>query len=371
MPINVYTGLMRSGKTYEVVSQVILQAVAQGRRVVTNVDGISNDLIRDYAGQKYGLESEKLGSVIHVSNADVFKEDFFPYYDDAKDVHTDTIVQPGDLVCIDEAWRFWPASGGKIHKNHQSFFLEHGHFTNENTGVACDLVLMIQDMGTLHRSLKTVVAFNFRTHKKVSLGLSNTYSISMFEGYKQTKQTQIGNWVRTYRKEIFPLYSSFNGGIEGKTVNVDSRQNIFSSKRLWIIGLLCIVGGGYSANNLWNYFHPQKINEGSEKTTPNIGGGNTSDKANLHQEIPRQILRNFSENWRISGSFSSNGNSYVVVTNSAGAIRVESPSVFHNDGYAKLGEIDGERVTVWSGVSRQNSSSLSSAQPAQSSFGGK
>jgi hypothetical protein len=44
---------------------------------------------------------------------------------------------------------------------------------------------------------------------------------------------------------------------------------------------------------------------------------------------------------------------------------------FHNDGYAKLGEIDGERVTVWSGVSRQNSSSLSSAQPAQSSFGGK
>jgi len=34
--INVYTGLMGSGKSYEVVSEVILTATAAGRRVVTN-----------------------------------------------------------------------------------------------------------------------------------------------------------------------------------------------------------------------------------------------------------------------------------------------------------------------------------------------
>ena len=61
MPINVYTGLMRSGKSYEVVSEVILEAIAKGRRVVTNVDGISNDLIRAYVAQKRGIELETLG----------------------------------------------------------------------------------------------------------------------------------------------------------------------------------------------------------------------------------------------------------------------------------------------------------------------
>jgi zona occludens toxin len=35
MAINAYTGLMGSGKSYEVVSSVILPAVKSGRRVVS------------------------------------------------------------------------------------------------------------------------------------------------------------------------------------------------------------------------------------------------------------------------------------------------------------------------------------------------
>jgi zona occludens toxin len=218
MPINVYTGLMRSGKSYEVVSQVILEAIAQGRRVVTNVDGINGDLIRAYVAEKRKVDPGKLGEVLHVTNEDVFKPNFLPYYDDAKTAHTDTVVQPGDLVAIDEAWRFWGADC-KLLKEHKSFFLEHGHFTHATTGVACDLVLMIQDMGTLHRFVKNVVAFSFRTHKKISFGMANTYSVVMWEGSKMNKQTRIGDWVRRYNREIFPLYSSFKGGADGKTVN--------------------------------------------------------------------------------------------------------------------------------------------------------
>jgi len=172
MPINVYTGLMRSGKSFEVVSEVILAAIAIGRRVVTNVDGINNDFIRDYVADKKGIPLDRLGQVVHCHNEDVFNPEFFPYYDDNKSAITKTFVQPGDLVCIDEAWRFW-GTDCKIHRNHRSFFLEHGHFVHPETHTACDLVLMIQDMGTLHRTLKNVVAFSFRTHKKVSLGMGN------------------------------------------------------------------------------------------------------------------------------------------------------------------------------------------------------
>jgi len=102
MPINAYTGLMGSGKSYECVSSVIVPAVKEGRRVVTNVDGIDNDAIRAYCHEKFGLPMDKLGEVVHCTNNDVPKADFLPHGEDV-----DTFCKPGDLICIDEAWRFW------------------------------------------------------------------------------------------------------------------------------------------------------------------------------------------------------------------------------------------------------------------------
>jgi len=243
--INVYTGLMGSGKSYEVVAEVIVPAIAKGRRVVTNVDGIDGERVAEFIRATYSPVPELLGEVVHVTNGDIAKPDFFPHYDDKKSAHIDTIVQPGDLVCVDEAWRFWPASGVKILPQHQSFFLEHRHFTNPQTDVACDLVLMIQNMSTLNRFVKNVVAFSARTHKKISLGLTNTYSVTMYEGSKQTKANKMSTQIRKYRKEVFPLYSSFKGGAEGKIVNVDKRQNMLANKSLWfLIGGILVIGVG-------------------------------------------------------------------------------------------------------------------------------
>lgn len=354
MPINVYTGLMRSGKSYEVVSQVIIEAIASGRRVVTNVDGISSDLIRHYIIEKRKLTPEqidKLGSVVHVANEDVFKPDFLPYYDDHRGEHTDTIVQPGDLVCIDEAWRFW-GSDCKLHKNHKSFFLEHGHFTHPETGVACDLVLMIQDMGTLHRFVKNVVAFSFRTHKKVALGMGNTYSVTMWEGYKMQRATEIGNWVRRYDKEIFPLYSSFKGGADGKTVNVDKRQNIFSSKKIWIVGLLCIVGGFFAFRNIWNFFHPPGSKPATATAAPAgllppgaMVPGGPMGPAGMGRTPP------ISSEWRYVGEFRAGPTAYVILSGDGGRVRLESASMFSGRGLLAVGMIDGQRVTSFSGQS--------------------
>ncbi|OGQ51070.1 MAG: zonula occludens toxin [Deltaproteobacteria bacterium RIFCSPLOWO2_02_FULL_53_8] len=336
MPINVYTGLMRSGKSYEVVSEVILSAIAAGRRVVTNVDGISNDLVRAYVAKKEKLSLDVLGHVVHVTNQDVFKPDFFPYYDDAKGAHTETLVQPGDLVCIDEAWRFWPATGANIHQNHKSFFLEHGHFTDEKTGVACDLVLMIQDMGTLNRFIKNVVAFNFRTHKKVSLGLGSVYSVVMFEGAKQSKATQIGSWVRKYKKEIFPLYSSFKGGADGKTVNVDKRQNIFTGKKLWlsVFGVIMLWGfGGYYA---WRFFHPTP-----KSVVATSGAVVKPSKTSPGTAVP--MVSNDPES-RLAGAVTIDGLRYVLVVTGS-RYSFFSPSQLEGVFPAQFIMVDGQRVS--------------------------
>lgn len=347
MPINVYTGLMGSGKSYEVVSEVILQAVLSGRNVVTNVDGISEERIHDYLEKKHPEKDRaKFGHIRHVTNEDVFKPDFFPYYDDAKASHTDTIVQPGDLVCIDEAWRFW-GTDCKLHKQHKSFFLEHRHFVHSETRVACDLVLMIQDMGTLHRFLKNVVAFSFRTHRKVSLGMPTTYSVTMWEGHKQIKKSQIGNWVRRYNKEIFPLYSSFKGGADGKVVNADKRQNVLASPFLLVVSVVVLFGGPFAIYKAWRFFHPKQAQEPAKTAQGAPSPASASQASSVPEKTP---VKGFSDSWRIVGRFMANGQTWVVVSNQAGRLRVESPSNFYGNGIAAVGEMDGGRVTVWSGA---------------------
>lgn len=353
---------MRSGKSYEVVSEVIVPAIRSGRRVVTNVDGISEENIHAYLAAKFPNDAVTLyGRVLHVDNTQVFLPDFFPYYDDLKGAHTDTVVQPGDLVCIDEAWRFWPSTGVKTHKNHTSFFLEHGHFTNEKTNVACDLVLMIQDMGTLNRHLKSVVAFNFRTHKKVSLGLSNTYSVCMFEGFKQSKNVQIGNWVRKYNKEIFPLYSSFKGGADGVLVNADDRQNIFKNKMLLVKIALFLVVAFFSFRNIYLWLNPSpvitsKSPEGHSMPSQAVGLSQSTSNGNYSAKPV------FNESWRISGYYQSKGQTYVVLLNQTGLVRLASPSEFVGVGSSQIGDIDGSKVTFFSGSSSKSASLLESAK---------
>jgi zona occludens toxin len=356
MPINVYTGLMRSGKSFEVVSEVIVPAVRSGRRVVTNVDGISQAKIHEYLEASYPDDDESLyGSILHVDNTQVFQIDFFPYYDDHKGAHLDTIVQPGDLVCIDEAWRFWGATDCKIHKNHRSFFLEHGHFTNEKTNVACDLVLMIQDMGTLHRSVKSVVAFNFRTHKKVALGLGNTYSVTMWEGYKQSRGSQIGNWVRKYKKDIFPLYSSFSGGAEGVLVNSDSRQNIFTNKKLWFSMLAAVAVAIFSFYNVWSFFHPPALGRDGKP----VKSVDLSPLPTKSISVGSSVTPSVSEVWRIDGTYTAQNKALIVLSNGSGAIRLVSALEFTNSGLMQVGNVDGSKITAWSGLS---------AHPAPSGF---
>jgi zona occludens toxin len=225
MPINAYTGLMGSGKSFECVVSVIIPAICIGRRVVTNVDGIDNDACRAYCHEKYDIPLEKLGHIIHCKNDDVQSVDFLPH-----GLDVDTFCKAGDMVCIDEAWRFW-GTDCKILKQHAIFFREHRHYVDAITKVSCDLVLMVQDITDLHRTLKVVVELSFRTTKIKSLGFNKVYRVEMWEGYKQTSRARISVANKTYDSQIFPLYSSYVGGA-GKELQVDKRQNILNNKKL-------------------------------------------------------------------------------------------------------------------------------------------
>jgi len=59
----------------------------------------------------------------------------------------------------------------------------------------------------------------------------------------------------------------------------------------------------------------------------------------------------FSENWRYAGQLKLPNITYSVVMGSSGRVRFESPSVFHNSGLASVGDVDGSKVTSFSGSS--------------------
>jgi zona occludens toxin len=346
MSITAYTGLMGSGKSFECVSSAIIPAIKNGRRVVTNVDGIDNDAIRIYCHEKFNIALDKLGSVVHCKNDDVHSVSFLPHGEEV-----DTFCKPGDLICIDEAWRFWGTDSKKMHTEHKIFFREHRHYVDPVTKVCCDLVLMVQDISDLNRLLKVVVELSFRTTKIKSFKKnSNTYRVEMWEGYKQSYAARVRVENKWYDKTIFPLYSSYSGG-SGKELMVDGRQNILGSPKFWVIGILMIGTAYFTVSYVIGFFNGDKFKKKAEtaqvdgKAKSPAAGSSSPKSAYQKPDIPP-----VSEVWRITGSFQAGDKNYVVLTNAAGRTRLEHPSAFQSQGMTMVGNIDGERLLVWSGV---------------------
>lgn len=362
MAINAYVGLQGSGKSFEFVSGPMLDAVAAGRRVVTNVAGINQQFVHDYLVEKRGCTPEKLGAIVHIINARISEPQFFP---DEEKPELETVVQGGDLVAVDEAWRFWGADEGKLSHEHMQFFRMHRHYVHPESKVSCDVVLMTQDITGLHRSVKNVIEFAFKMHKLKSLGFDKRYRVEIYEGWKLNPKTRISDRQKRYDKEIFPLYQSYTGG-QGAESAIDARQNIFANKILWfyLVGtMLFLIVGGWQA---WRFFHrgpePSPASK-SAAAAPNARPAADVASSPTVNVSPAKATN--SERWRYAGEFQAHGTRWVIVADSVGRLRVESPAVFTGSGLAAVGDVEGERVAGWTGVLVGKGTAGSTPPPVQ------
>lgn len=255
MAIMVYTGVMGSGKSYEGISTAALNALRQGRRVVTNIAGVNFEAIRDHLGPLKDGAMLSEDKVAVIQSKRITEPHFF--FD--PEVEADSVVKPGDLVLVDEVWAFW-GKDCKLSAEHQKFFRMHRHYVESGTGISSDLVVMIQDITSLHRFIRGVVETTFKFTKMKTLGLASCYRVEVYEGSRQTRATLVSASVKKYDKKIFPLYKSYDGGV-GKEKTVDDRQNLLSNK--WFLSVMSAAVVGLVTSCVWFYRYVANLQSGS------------------------------------------------------------------------------------------------------------
>lgn len=352
MAINAYTGLMGSGKSFEVVQNVILPALVAGRRVVTNVAGLQTQEINAYLVEKFNADPAKLGTIVQVVNEQVALQTFFPV--EAKDgVPTpQSVVQGGDLVVIDECWRWW-ATGCKVSAEHMTFFRMHRHFVHAETQVTCDMVLVVQDIGDLDRKLKVVVENTYRMTKLKMLGTAKRYRVDVYPGYKiSARAAKIREMQRAYDPDIFKLYSSYSQGTGGgKEGAIDKRATIWGGPLFTIVLPLLFVLSLLAGWRLWAFFHPTEKSPSSEaKAVPQASGSPT----------PQQAVGSASadSDWRVKGHYVADRQHYVVLSRGAAVRVLTSPPGFFYDGTRVSGVVDGKFVSNYTGTDSSRDSGI-------------
>ena len=243
MAVTAYVGEPGSGKTYEVVTEVVLPALREGRRVVSNIRGLHYAEMKAYLMVDCAVPEAKIGELHLVDVEEPGKPEFF-----YTETNPKAVVRPGDLVVLDECWR-WFAKGMPINRAMFEFFRMHRQYVNDK-GVSCDVVLISQSIQDIDRKVLVVIEKHFRMEKYKTFGSKSRYSVEMFNGYRVSGNARVRLMVRKYNSRFFPFYSSY-AGKGGDEREVDRRFNVWKSP-LFLVGVPCalaLVGIG-----IWGVF---------------------------------------------------------------------------------------------------------------------
>jgi zona occludens toxin len=359
MPIKAYIGLPRNGKSYEVVSHVIFNALKQGRRVVTNIAGVDRAafvplLVAD------GVPEENIGEILNVTHEDVLKPLFWKTDKDTEQ-GTQTVIQAGDLLALDEIWRFWDgfglrdSEGNKRPDRVMNFFRMHGHFSHPVKGFTCEVALITQDIADIHRSVRGVVEETYRMTKLVALGSSKSYRVDIFSKAKVTGKPN-KHLIRKYDDKYFPLYKSHSqkqdGAVDAIEENIDKRGNILSGKFFIIVLPFVIILGFIGFRFVWGFFHPETKEQitNAENTVINA---NNSQAAPVNQAAAIPQVNN---DWLIKGYIQKKDNLVIVLVNNDGAYRYLINADLSVVGLDLKVSLDGQVLNNWQPHNTSNNS---------------
>lgn len=354
MSIKAATGLQGHGKTYETVKTAIVPAIESGRRVVTNIRGLNLEAIKEYIAESKGGTAIaggplSFGDILTFDTDEVTAIGFFPVLDvkSVYDPNVPSIVLPGDLVIMDEAWRWW-GTDSKIPPQHMAFWREHRHFVGTN-GDTCDLIVISQSVTDIHRKLRSVVELTTICAKPKELGITSAYLCDVYSRATLKKSDYLGTHRYKYDKKIFSLYDSYSGGKPGKENVLDKRQNILGKASIFIgVGLVGLVVSIWSLYSWFNSkIEPEKKELPTQLKTADIKTDQVKAIVPI-QSAPAATVS--SGNPRAVGYMRIDGQMIVVIETPEGKHRfAENVDTYRLTSHSINVELDGAKLVPWAG----------------------
>lgn len=227
MSVTFYDGLPGSGKSYDVVSSVVLPALRAGRRILTN---LPLDAER--------LQAEGWGELVEAVTED-----------DVKDPAFWERIPGGAILCLDEVWRYWPAGTRQsaILPEVQSFFAEHRHRVGAD-GLTCEIVLISQGSEQLAKAVLALVEQRFHHSSLVAIGQPSRYRVDVHQGWSKTGML-LNSYHGKFSADVWQFYRSHTRsetGAAGREARTDGRGNVLRRAGI-VFGLpvaaLLVIGG--------------------------------------------------------------------------------------------------------------------------------
>lgn len=324
MSIVCYIGLPGAGKTYTVVKEVIVPALRQGRKVITNVDGVNARAIAEYLQ----LTQEEINDLLVVGSSD----DFGPATDTALNIRSlfpregvdprkDHSRQYRDaVIVIDEIQNIYPAGNKKVCEDGLLFVSKHRH-------QGYDIVMVSQSFKSIAKEFRVRTQYLHVLRKRTGLGKTDSYIHEVHEtsGTGDEKFQKMSSKVLDYDPKVFALYASFDAGTTNTRTLIDKRATIFASgllQKVAVYALVLIVAVGY----LWRFFDRGEGEAEAKQTAQSAAIGSLPQatierskkskrsKAQKHlirkeQQQRNDHLRMFAENeqWRMTARISIDG----------------------------------------------------------------
>lgn len=326
MAIKAYVGIMGSGKTYEVVSVVIYGALKRGRRVVSNIAGLDFEVMKASLIAE-GVDESKIGELVCIPHEKVFEPTFWRTDFDAEK-GIESFLQPGDLLALDEIWRFWNGLGLKSEDGKQkrpervmNFVQMHRQMTHPESGVACDVAIITQDPADIHRSIRGVVEETYLMTKLTAIGSTSRYRVDCFQKTRVTR-SPLMSYQRSYDPAKFGFYKSHSqrkeGEAEAREENIDGRGNVLKGALIRVVLPLMLLVGIGAVWAVMRVFTPSQKPPAAAESKPDQKSPAT---ASAPVVVPEKKSMN-SDAWRVVGWFQSGGSLGVALVGEGDRLRV-------------------------------------------------
>lgn len=347
MAIDAYVGLPGHGKSYGVVEHVIIPSLKQNRHVVTNIPLDIDALLADFGGTIQQLP-----------------DDWFELDDLAE------YAVNGCVLVLDELWRRWPSGmlTNQASVDDKSLLAEHRHRVDkENRSMR--VVLVTQDLSQIASWVRVLVESTYRISKKTK----NYYVVSIYSGAvtgtRPPKTALLRQTSGKFKKSVYVYYSSATQsetGTVGDESVADSRANILRSWGLWGLISLSVLGGFIGVRGIISFFTPETIDETIESVEPAPAQPQkqqttASVAARASQSVYKDVVSKptvppQSTLWRVGGYVraydqkTENTLERVALVSGSRVRYLDiSQCKFFANGIDVFCDIDGERITPWSG----------------------